>query len=406
MGGDDLAAFYDVVSAGHRLVYEPAAIVLHQHYRDYAALRRQTYGYGAGLGAHLTRCLIADPRLVVALALSAPDRAAPGRRTIVRPPVVGGLPPYPADLSRQQLRGLVSGPVALPAQPPARPPGGGMTMTDDVPGPSRHRCDPGAAVPLGQRHPGRQVRPLHGDPRPAGGPPGPDAGAGLPADHRAASCWTAWPRASCRRAPVVLTFDDGFADFAANAWPLLTDRGLAATLYVTAGDLGGRSEWLASAGVRLPMLTPREIADLAADGCEIGAHSMTHPHLDCLPHAVAYEEIRHSKDVLEQVLGQAVDTFAYPHGYHSRATKELVMAAGYRSATAVRNALSHADDDRYAIARVTVTSDFGTADLARVLTGTGVRTAGPRESWQTSVWRQARRLARPSEQDGLGAGRR
>ena len=59
--------------------------------------------------------------------------------------------------------------------------------------------------------------------------------------------------------------------------------------------------------------------------------------------------------------------------------------------------MSHADDDRYAIARVTVTSDFGTADIARVLTGTGVRTAGPRESWQTSVWRQARRLARPSE---------
>jgi peptidoglycan/xylan/chitin deacetylase (PgdA/CDA1 family) len=201
--------------------------------------------------------------------------------------------------------------------------------------------------------------------------------------------------------PVVLTFDDGFADYAANAWPILRDRGLTATLYVTAGDLGGRSQWLASAGVSLPILSPREIADLAADGCEIGAHSMTHPHLDCLPHAVAYEEIRNSKDVLEQVLGQTVDTFAYPHGYHSRATKELVIAAGYRSATAVRNALSHADDDRYAIARVTVTSDFGTTEITRVLDGTGVRAAGPRERWQTAVWRQARRLARPS-----GAGRR
>ena len=207
--------------------------------------------------------------------------------------------------------------------------------------------------------------------------------------------------------PVVLTFDDGFADFAANAWPLLSDRDLAATLYVTAGDIGGRSEWLASAGVRLPMLTRREIADLAADGCEIGAHSMTHPHLDCLPHDQAYREIRDSKDVLEQVLGQVVDTFAYPHGYHSRATKELVMAAGYRSATAVRNALSHADDDRYAIARVTVTADFGTAELARVLSGTGVRTAGPRENWQTAVWRQARRLAQPSGAGrSSGAGRR
>ena len=109
MGGDDLAAFYDVVSDGHRLVYEPGAIVLHQHYRDYAALRRQTYGYGAGLGAHLTRCLIDDPRFAFALALSAAT-ALRRVRTIVRPPVVGDLPAYPADLSRQQLRGLISGP--------------------------------------------------------------------------------------------------------------------------------------------------------------------------------------------------------------------------------------------------------------------------------------------------------
>ena len=109
LGGDDLAAFYDVVRAGHRLVYEPGAIVLHQHYADYAALRRQTYGYGAGLGAHLMRCLITDPRLVVALATSAPA-ALRRATTIVRPPVTDGLPPYPADLSRQQLRGLLSGP--------------------------------------------------------------------------------------------------------------------------------------------------------------------------------------------------------------------------------------------------------------------------------------------------------
>ena len=168
----------------------------------------------------------------------------------------------------------------------------------------------------------------------------------------------------------VITFDDGFADFADNAWPEVARRGQAATLYVTAGTIGARSNWLAplDAG-QLAMLDRAQLLDLAADGCEIGAHSMSHPQLDCLTRLAAAVEIRQSKDVLEQALGQAVDTFAYPHGYHDTAVKELVAAAGYTSAAAVRNALSPADDDPYALARVTVTSDFSHEHVARVLTG-------------------------------------
>lgn len=109
MGGDDLAAFYDVLASGHRLVYEPAAIVLHPHHRDYAALRRQVYGYGAGLGAHLTRCFFLDPRMILALALDAASLRSRASR-ILHPPQVDGLPPYPKDLLQQHRRGLLSGP--------------------------------------------------------------------------------------------------------------------------------------------------------------------------------------------------------------------------------------------------------------------------------------------------------
>ena len=109
MGGDDLAAFYDVLESGHRIVYEPAAIVLHPHHREYAALRRQVYGYGAGLGAHLTRCLLRDPRMVLVLALNAASLQARAAR-ILRPPAVEGLPPWPRDLVREHRRGLLSGP--------------------------------------------------------------------------------------------------------------------------------------------------------------------------------------------------------------------------------------------------------------------------------------------------------
>jgi peptidoglycan/xylan/chitin deacetylase (PgdA/CDA1 family) len=189
----------------------------------------------------------------------------------------------------------------------------------------------------------------------------------------------------------VITFDDGFADFD-NAWAELTQRGLAATLYVTAGTVGGRSEWLATLGAGdLAMLSRSQLLDLAADGCEIGAHSMSHPQLDCLARPVAAAEIRDSKDVLEQALGRSVDTFAYPHGYHDKAVKQLVAAAGFTSAAAVRNALSPADDDPYALARVTIMSDFGPERVAQVLTGYGAPIATPRERWRTRLWRQERR---------------
>ena len=110
MGGDDLAAFHDVIAAGHRLVYEPAAIVLHRHYRDYAGLRRQTYGYGAGLGAYLTRTVLRHPRTAFTFLRHAPAAARRARR-ILTPPPLSDLPPYPRELSREQWRGLASGPA-------------------------------------------------------------------------------------------------------------------------------------------------------------------------------------------------------------------------------------------------------------------------------------------------------
>ena len=75
-GGDDLAAFYEVIVRGHRLVYEPAAVVFHHHHRSIEQLDRQVRGYGVGLGAFLTKVVIDRPGAVPALAV----RLGPGLR--------------------------------------------------------------------------------------------------------------------------------------------------------------------------------------------------------------------------------------------------------------------------------------------------------------------------------------
>ncbi len=58
---EDLGAFFDALINGFKIVYEPAAIVYHEHRRTYQELRRQLYWHGLGLGAYVTRCIVTQP---------------------------------------------------------------------------------------------------------------------------------------------------------------------------------------------------------------------------------------------------------------------------------------------------------------------------------------------------------
>lgn len=111
LGGDDLAAFFGVITSGYRLVYEPAAIVHHLHRRDYAGLRRQVYGYGVGLTAYLTKALIDTPQLLAGFAAKVPYGLvyALSARS---PKNAKKLGDYPEELTRLERRGMLYGPLA------------------------------------------------------------------------------------------------------------------------------------------------------------------------------------------------------------------------------------------------------------------------------------------------------
>ncbi|MFD0530837.1 polysaccharide deacetylase family protein [Kitasatospora arboriphila] len=156
----------------------------------------------------------------------------------------------------------------------------------------------------------------------------------------------------------MLTFDDGFADFYWTVAPILTERGLPATLYVTVGAIhppGGEPT-----GSLLPdsrMLNWRQVGTLDAVGVEIGGHSQTHAQLDTVYGQRRTDEIVGSKKRLEDAIGHPATAFAYPHGYSSPAVRRQVRAAGWTSATAVENKFSSATDDPMRICRLMVRSD-------------------------------------------------
>lgn len=113
-GGDDLDAFFRVLSTGHRLTYQPAAIVVHSHRPGYAALRRTVHGYGVGLGAYLASTVWQRPATLAELALRVPAGIAHFRRIRGVAPGGTGAPgaAWPWELRVAEATGLAWGPVA------------------------------------------------------------------------------------------------------------------------------------------------------------------------------------------------------------------------------------------------------------------------------------------------------
>lgn len=193
--------------------------------------------------------------------------------------------------------------------------------------------------------------------------------------------------------PVVVTFDDGFADFYTGALPLLKKHEFVATLFLTTDYIGKTSRWLAAEGEgHRPMLSWEQVSELDRCGVECGAHTRSHPQLDTLRRAQARDEIFGSKKALEDNLGKPALSFAYPHGYHSAATKKLVKQAGFSSACAVKHAMSNQTDDPFALARIIVEADTDLRTFKNLLDGRGVKPTPSGERWQTKGWRYARRL--------------
>ena len=122
-----------------------------------------------------------------------------------------------------------------------------------------------------------------------------------------------------------ITFDDGYRSVYDQAFPILHHYGFSATLFLTTGESGDcmdRARLPSMSG--RPMLSWSEIKEMHRCGIEFGAHTLTHPDLTRLPEMLLTTEILGGKAVIEDALGGAVATFAYPFGRYDNRSRELV----------------------------------------------------------------------------------
>jgi peptidoglycan/xylan/chitin deacetylase (PgdA/CDA1 family) len=215
------------------------------------------------------------------------------------------------------------------------------------------------------------------------------------------------------RGLAAITFDDGYAGAFACAWPLLSDLGLPATMFVVAGAPSNRPAFwwdhpdvvransngarnrrllslrgdstlvLADAGAG-PLATlpstylPADwatIREAVSAGLDIGAHTVTHRTLTMLDDPDLSIEIETSSDIIQDLTGVRPDLFSYPYGIWDGRVRDAVRRAGYRAAVTLDFGLNRLGIDPFELRRINVPSSISNAAFAGWAAGIRPRSA-------------------------------
>jgi peptidoglycan/xylan/chitin deacetylase (PgdA/CDA1 family) len=126
----------------------------------------------------------------------------------------------------------------------------------------------------------------------------------------------------------LITFDDGYADLAEYALPVLRRYRFGAGVFVVTGKLGGTNAWDEAKGsTPHQLMTADQIRYWATQGIEFGSHSRTHVDLTTITRRELNDEVLGSKNDLMNLLGSPVVSFAYPYGIINRDVYECVSGS-------------------------------------------------------------------------------
>ena len=135
---------------------------------------------------------------------------------------------------------------------------------------------------------------------------------------------------------VVITFDDGFLDFAEQAFPALHKRGWSATVFLPTGVVGKSENWRGALSHQPRKLMDwRTIRQLAGEGIEFGGHTITHCDMTRLSPQELERETRLPGEQIKQETGIAAMSFAPPYGF-SNAVVRAAIRKWYQVSVGVR----------------------------------------------------------------------
>lgn len=143
--------------------------------------------------------------------------------------------------------------------------------------------------------------------------------------------------------PVLITFDDGYTDNYTNAFPILKEYHMQATLFMI-GDAIGTDRFLSA----------EQLKEMDANGFHIEAHTYSHKRLTNLDDMTLQADLAKSRTVLESLLQRPIRYLAYPQGFNNELVQQRTKDAGYLMAFTVAPGTVKPGDNLFALNRLSI----------------------------------------------------
>lgn len=157
---------------------------------------------------------------------------------------------------------------------------------------------------------------------------------------------------------IVITFDDGYYNFYTKAFPILQKYGFSSTVFLPTVFI--KNKRLKSK--KKQTLIWSEVRELHKNGVKFGSHTVTHPQLKFLKKENIEYEIRHSKEVIEDKLGESIDSFSYPFAFPEedkefrKYLRDILQKFGYKYGVSTRIGTASRKDGIFFLKRIPVNS--------------------------------------------------
>lgn len=163
--------------------------------------------------------------------------------------------------------------------------------------------------------------------------------------------------------PVLITFDDGFQNFADHAWPILRANDLTAEVFLVTDLVGQSAQWDAVSGPPTQLMDAGTVRRLAGEGAFFGSHLATHRAIDGLSSADLAAELLRSRMFIERWTGRPIASFAAPFSVTDRRLGRLARECGYRIGFGGRHGPADLESDPIDLPRIEIRGDRSLDDF-------------------------------------------